>query len=348
MFVFCHTARYGLTVDGIAGENTWREAIGNVNDVAEPEYEFRGAWVASVTNIDWPSSKGLSTSAQQAELIKILDTLVELRMNAIVLQVRPEGDAFYASNVGEPWSRYLSGTQGVAPNPYYDPLTFAVTEAHKRGIELHAWFNPYRAGMSNSPQLSSTHMAVVYKQYAYPYGTYLWMDPGAAAVQNRTYDCILDVVRRYDIDAVHFDDYFYPYPVSGQEFPDSATYQAYRNSGGGLSLDDWRRDNVNKLINRLYTGIHAAKPHVKFGISPFGIYRPGIPPGIVGFDQFGDLYADPKLWIERGWVDYLAPQLYWRVDPVVRLSLFFFITLLLSPLTFSSSRGLATKLPHPE
>jgi len=306
---------YGLTPDGLVGPNTWREGLGNANEVIDPEYEFRGAWVASVSNIDWPSRTGLSSAAQQAELIEILDTLVDLRMNAMVLQIRPEGDAFYPSTIGEPWSRFLSGTQGVAPNPYYDPLEFAITEAHRRGIELHAWYNPYRAAVSLTSPMSSTHMCIQISKYCYVYGTNKWMDPGSAEVQNRTYEAIMDVVRRYDVDAIHFDDYFYSYPVEGEEFPDASTYLAYRNSGGTLSLDDWRRNNVNVLIERVYNGIHAIKSYVKFGISPFGIYRPGIPPGIVGFDQYGDLYADPKLWLEKGWVDYLAPQLYWRIDP---------------------------------
>lgn len=276
--------------------------------------EFRGVWVATVANIDWPSQPALAVETQKAELIKILDQMKALNLNALVLQVRPAGDALYASSL-EPWSYWLTGTQGKAPAPNYDPLQFAVEEAHKRNIELHAWFNPYRAKTSTNAPLAGNHMANQFPQYAYRYGDLLWMDPGAKVVQDKTYDVIMDVVRRYDIDGVHLDDYFYPYPQDGIPFPDSKTYGAYKANGGTLSLKDWRRENVNQLMYRLSQGIHATKPHVRFGISPFGIYRPGKAPGIVGLDQYDALYADAKKWLEQGWVDYMAPQLYWRIDP---------------------------------
>jgi uncharacterized lipoprotein YddW (UPF0748 family) len=277
--------------------------------------EFRGVWVTCGWNIDWPSKKGLSVEQQQSELIQILDRIQSLNLNALVLQVRTAGDAFYASQL-EPWSEWLSGTQGKAPEPFYDPLEFAIAEAHKRNIELHAWFNPYRARTSTekSPNVSP-HIAVTQPGYVYKYGNELWMDPGAKVVQDLTYNVILDVVRRYDVDGVHLDDYFYPYPVSGQTFPDEKTYSAYQAAGGTLSLGDWRREIVNQMMQRLYTGIRATKPRVKFGISPFGIYRPGQPPQAQGLDQYEALYADPKKWLEEGWVDYMAPQLYWRIDP---------------------------------
>ncbi|NEQ74237.1 MAG: family 10 glycosylhydrolase [Okeania sp. SIO2C9] len=277
--------------------------------------EFRGVWVASVANIDWPSQRGLSVAQQKSELLNILNRMQELNLNALVLQVRPNGDALYDSPI-EPWSGWLSGKQGTPPQPYYDPLEFAIAESHKRNIELHAWFNPYRAQLSpNDGSFAGNHMAVKYPQYAYRYGNNIWMDPGAKVIQDQTFNTIMDVVRRYDVDAIHFDDYFYPYPKRGQEFPDYQTYNAYKASGGTLSLSNWRRQNVNNMVQRLYQGIHAEKPYVKFGISPFGIYRPGNPPGIVGLDQYESLYADVKLWMEQGWVDYLAPQLYWRIDP---------------------------------
>lgn len=280
-----------------------------------PPREFRGVWAASVANIDWPSQPGLSVEQQQAELLRILSRMEELNLNALILQVRPNGDALYDSQI-EPWSGWLTGKQGTPPVPYYDPLEFAIAESHKRNIELHAWFNPYRAQLSpRDGSFAPNHMAVKYPQYAYKYGKYVWMDPGAREVQEQTYNVIMDVVRRYDIDAIHIDDYFYPYPQGSAEFPDYATYDAYQASGGTLSLGDWRRQNVNTMIRRLANGIHAEKPYVKFGISPFGIYRPGKAPGIVGFDQYGLLYADVKLWLENGWLDYLAPQLYWRIDP---------------------------------
>jgi uncharacterized lipoprotein YddW (UPF0748 family) len=284
-------------------------------DNIKHQREFRGVWVASVANIDWPSKPNLPVAQQKFELLAILSRMEELNLNALVLQIRPNGDAFYASQI-EPWSGWLTGAQGVPPNPYYDPLQYAIEECHKRNIELHAWFNPYRARLArqDSP-FSPNHMAVVYPQYAYRYGDLVWMDPGVKEVQDRTYNVIMDVVQRYDIDGVHLDDYFYPYPVSGIDFPDSNTYAAYRASGGTLSLSNWRRQNVDLMIQRIADGIKATKPYVKFGISPFGIYRPGKAPGIVGLDQYESLYADVKLWMEQGWVDYLAPQLYWRIDP---------------------------------
>ena len=276
--------------------------------------EFRGAWITTVWNSDWPSRSGLPTSQQQAELIKILDKLQKLNFNAVILQVRPEGDAFYISKY-EPWSAWLTGAQGRAPSPYYDPLEFAIAECRKRNLEIHAWFNPYRAKTSiKGPRNVNPHMAITNPEYVYPWGNQLWMDPGAKVVQDRAYNVIMDVVERYDIDGVHLDDYFYPYPISGKDFPDSKTYSAYRANGGNLNLGDWRRDNVNRMVLRLSQGIKSAKPHLKFGISPFGIYRPGQPAGIVGLDAYDVLYADAKKWLEEGWVDYIAPQLYWRIE----------------------------------
>ncbi|MEW6492132.1 MAG: family 10 glycosylhydrolase [Cyanobacteriota bacterium] len=277
--------------------------------------EFRGVWVATVWNIDWPSQKELPVEQQKSEFIQILERIQALKFNAVAFQVRPTGDALYASEL-EPWSEWLTGTQGKAPEPFYDPLEFAIAEAHKRNIELHAWFNPYRAGTSSQRSTKvRPHIAVVHPEYVYQYGTNLWMDPGVKVVQDWTYNVILDVVRRYDIDGVHLDDYFYPYPVPQQTFPDDKTYSTYQAAGGKLSLADWRRDNVNRMMERLSKGIRATKPNVKFGISPFGIYRPGQPPQIKGLDQYEAIYADPKKWLEEGWVDYMSPQLYWRIDP---------------------------------
>lgn len=276
--------------------------------------EFRGAWVTTAWNNDWPSLSGPFTERQKSELINLVNLLRVLRFNAMILQVRTEGDALYASEL-EPWSAWLTSTQGQAPEPYYDPLEFAIAECHKGSIEFHAWFNPYRAKTSiKSGPNASPHIAVTNPELVYQWGNQLWMDPGSKIVQDRVYNVIMDVVRRYDIDAVHLDDYFYPYPIQGQTFPDDQTYAAYRATGGQLSLGDWRRENVNKMVFRLYEGIKAIKPHVKFGISPFGIYRPGQPPGINGLDAYNVLYADAKKWLEEGWVDYIAPQLYWRID----------------------------------
>ncbi|WP_341528213.1 family 10 glycosylhydrolase [Nostoc sp. UHCC 0302] len=276
--------------------------------------EFRGAWVAAVWNSDWPSKAGLSVTQQKAELTQIINQLQKLNFNALIFQVRPEGDALYASQL-EPWSAWLTGTQGKAPEPFYDPLEFAIAECHKHNIELHAWFNPYRAKTSikGSPNVRP-HLAVTNPEVVYQWGNQLWMEPGAKIVQDRAYNVIIDVVRRYDVDGIHLDDYFYPYPIEGQSFPDGKTYAAYKETGGNLSLGDWRRENVNQMVLRLSQGIKATKPYVKFGISPFGIYRPGQPPGITGLDAYSVLYADSKKWLEQGWIDYLAPQLYWRTD----------------------------------
>ncbi len=295
-------------------ETSSSDASSSTTDVVPPELvevgharEFRGAWVATVYNINFPSAAGLSAQAQQEELLDLLDLAAALRLNALVLQVRAESDAFYASDL-EPWSRFLGGTQGVDPG--YDPLAFAVTEAHARGIELHAWLNPFRAKVDLASAVASNHISQTLPEYAYPYGTQMYMDPGAEAVRDHVVDVALDLADRYDIDGIQTDDYYYPYRNAGP-FPDDDTWQAYQSSGGMLSLEDWRRDNVNRLIQTLHDELLAAAPHVRYGAAPFGIYRPGIPPGISGLDQYSALYADPLHWMQQGWVDFLTPQLYW-------------------------------------
>lgn len=281
--------------------------------------EFRGAWIATVGNINWPSKPGLPVAQQKAELLRILDDARDLKLNAILFQVRPAGDAFYKSDI-EPWSEYLTGEMGRAPEPFYDPLAFAVSEAHARGLELHAWFNPYRAGiLPRKSAVSAKHIAKTRPWLVKRYANYQWLDPGEDAVKDHTTRVILDVVRRYDIDGVHFDDYFYPYKEKDargnwMEFPDSGSYAAYRKKGGRLERDDWRRQNVNELVERLNRQIQAIKPWVRFGISPFGIWRPGNPPGVAGLDAYAHLYADARKWVHEGWVDYVAPQLYWRIN----------------------------------
>lgn len=281
--------------------------------------ELRAAWVASVENIDWPSKKGLSTKEQQAEIIAILDKSVELNLNCIVLQIRTSCDALYPSRL-EPWSVYLTGTQGQAPKPFYDPLKMWVEEAHKRGIELHAWFNPYRAKAKSKFELSKDHLGKKKPELVKEYGGYLWLDPGEEQASRHSLAVFNDVVKRYDVDGIHIDDYFYPYPVANDDkkgekpFPDDASWQRYQKSGGTLERDDWRRDNVNRLIHEIHTTTKKIKPHVKFGISPFGIGRPGKAEGITGFDQYTKLYADAALWLNNGWCDYFAPQLYWPIE----------------------------------
>ncbi|MFN0123526.1 MAG: glycoside hydrolase family 10 protein [Blastocatellia bacterium] len=290
--------------------------------VAPPELrrEFRGVWLATVANIDWPSRRTLTTDEQKAELIRLLDKARELRLNAIVLQVRPQCDALYASTL-EPWSEYLTGQQGRAPAPFYDPLAFAVAEAHARGMELHAWLNPYRAShLSAQSAPAPDHITMRRPDLTRTYGRYKWLDPGEPEVQDFVVDVVLDVVRRYDIDGIHFDDYFYPYAERDANnqvipFPDDVLYQRYASGGGTLGRADWRRDNVNRVIQRLYQAIRNAKPHVKFGVSPFGIWRPGNPAGIVGLDAYNEIFADSRRWLNEGWVDYLTPQLYWPIAP---------------------------------
>ena len=288
-------------------------------DTAPPAIprEFRAAWVATVGNLDWPSKPGLSTEQQQAELVGILDKLVQLNMNAVVFQVRPAADALYESKL-EPWSDVLTGSMGRAPEPYYDPLTFAVNEAHKRGLELHAWINPYRALYPATKTMAPNHISRTHPELVRQYGPFLWMDPGDPAVRARTTNVVMDLVRRYDIDGVHMDDYFYPYPEERNgrelEFPAATTYARYRRNGGSLARDDWRRENVDLLVKELNDSIHVAKPWVRFGISPFGIWRPGYPESVRGLDQYAKLYADARKWLREGWVDYFTPQLYWAVN----------------------------------
>lgn len=291
--------------------------------------EFRAAWVSTVANIDWPSRPNLPADKQQAEAIAILERARALNLNAIVLQVRPAADAIYASNI-EPWSEYLTGIQGQPPRPLYDPLQFWIKEAHARGMELHAWFNPYRARQTVGKATAPNHISRTQPGVVKSYGKLQWMDPGEDAASKQTLDVVLDVVRRYDIDGVHVDDYFYPYPIDAAgadngaldgkaasrelDFPDWASWQRYVNSGGKLDRASWRRQNVNKLIEAMYTGIHREKSWVRFGISPFGVGRPDRRPvGIVGFSQYDKLYADVETWLDNGWLDYLTPQLYWPI-----------------------------------
>ena len=276
--------------------------------------EMRGLWVATVANIDWPSRTGLTADQQRAELTSILDRAAAAGFNAIVFHVRPAADAVYRSPI-EPWGAMLSGTQGGDPG--YDPLAFAVQEAHARGLELHAWINPFRAGnTSDSLRLSPAHLFTTRRDLIRVYGTQLWLDPGEAAVHDHVMRVVLDIVQRYDIDAIHADDYFYPYPQTDAAnrvigFPDTATFA---RSGSTLTLGDWRRQNVDRFVERMYREVHALEPTMKVGISPFGIWRPGSPAGVNGLDAYASIYADSRKWLREGWVDYLAPQLYWAIS----------------------------------
>lgn len=283
-----------------------------------PEREFRALWVASVENIDWPSRTNLSSAQQKSELIAILDRAAALKFNAVILQIRPVCDALYNSRF-EPWSEYLSGQMGRSPGFFYDPLAFAVTEAHKRGLELHAWFNPYRVRRDASAPASARHISQTRPDLVRQYGKLLLLDPSDKATRDYLVNVIMDVVRRYDIDGVHFDDYFYPYPdkkLPQQSFDDidERNWRRYLANGGRLARADWRRQNVNAFISQTYSSIKGEKPWVRFGVSPFGIWRPGNPPSVRGLDAYDQLYADARVWLANGSVDYLAPQLYWHTD----------------------------------
>ena len=278
--------------------------------------EFRAAWVATVAHIDWPSRRGLTSAQQRAEMRDLLDKAQAIGLNAIALQVRPAADAIYPSTL-EPWSEFLTGASGRAPDTPWDPLAEWVEQSHRRGLELHAWFNPYRARHSSAATpLAANHLANTDPGIVRRYGELLWMDPGEPRAAQRMVDVVLDVVQRYDIDGVHIDDYFYPYPLKdalGRDipFPDEASWQ---RAGAPADRAAWRRAQVDKLIERLHAAIHVAKPWVRFGISPFGLPRPDRrPPGITGFSQYDQLHADVERWLSEGWLDYLAPQLYWPI-----------------------------------
>ncbi|HVV56228.1 MAG TPA: family 10 glycosylhydrolase [Mucilaginibacter sp.] len=281
----------------------------------EPKREFRGEWIATVVNIDWPSDPNLPVEKQKEELINILDADQRAGINAVMLQVRPAADAFYAKS-SEPWSKWLTGKQGQAPDPMYDPLQFAITEAHKRGIELHAWFNPYRATFDHDfKDLCSCHITNQEPGWFFTYGGIKLFNPGLPEVRNYIVKVILNVVDNYDIDGVHMDDYFYPYQIQGQHIHDE---QAFKEYGSGFdNIDDWRRNNVDLLIHMLSDSIHKHKSYVKFGISPFGIWKnirqdPG-GSETSGGDSYYELYADTRKWVKEGWVDYIAPQIYWNL-----------------------------------
>ncbi|MDA0632365.1 family 10 glycosylhydrolase [Nonomuraea sp. MCN248] len=293
--------------------NTTATTAACTTDPATPKRQLRAMWISSVANIDWPSRTGLSVSAQQAEFRAWLDLAVQRRMNAVVVQVRPTADTFWPSSL-EPWSQWLTGTQGA--NPGYDPLAFMVAEAHQRDLELHAWFNPYRVANHADPdRLVASHPARRNPSWRFAYDGKLYYNPGLPQVRDFIEDVIMDAVTRYDLDGVHLDDYFYPYPASGQTIPDSAAYAQY--GGGFASVHDWRRENVNLLVRELDQRIHAAKPHVSFGISPFGIWRNASTDPLgsrtSGLQSYDAIYADTRKWVKEGWVDYIAPQLYWHI-----------------------------------
>ena len=279
-----------------------------------PLYEFRAVWVATVENIDWPDKKGMSVEQQKAQFIHLLDMHQHNGMNAIVVQIRPAGDAFYPSQY-EPWSEYLNGKQGLPPTPYYDPLAFMIEETHKRGMEFHAWLNPYRAVFNiHTSSISPSHITKIHPDWFLNYGNIKYFNPGLPQVREHVARVVKDLVTRYDIDAVHMDDYFYPYRIAGKEFPDEKTYRQYSR---GLNKEDWRRSNCDSIIKLLFETIRNTNTRVKFGISPFGVWRnkDKDPMGSntrAGQTNYDDLYADILLWLRKGWIDYVVPQLYWE------------------------------------
>ena len=281
---------------------------------AQPKYEFRGVWIATVSNIDFPSSKTMNSWEQKAEFVKILDMHQRNGMNAIVMQIRPATDAFYPSQL-EPWSEFLTGVQGKPPVPYYDPLEFMIEETHKRGMEFHAWMNPYRAVFNiGKSSISPTHITKQHPEWFLDYGGKRYFDPGNKEAQKFVESVVRDVVSRYNVDAIHFDDYFYPYRIAGVEFPDSKSFQ---KNGKGLTRDEWRRSNVDSIIVMLNRVIKEEDPYCKFGISPFGVWRnadkdPRGSKTKAGQTNYDDLYADILLWLENEWIDYVVPQLYWE------------------------------------
>jgi uncharacterized lipoprotein YddW (UPF0748 family) len=288
-------------------------------DKPTPKYEFRAVWVASVENIDWPSQKGLPVDSQKVEFTRLLDMHQRNGLNAVVVQIRPAADAFYPSPY-EPWSEWLTGIQGQPPSPYYDPLAYMIEETHKRGMEFHAWCNPYRAVHTiGKSSVAPDHITRQHPEWFVRFEKTLYFDPGNKEVQQYVTTVIRDIVRRYDIDALHFDDYFYPYDIieggpAGKDFPDSRSYAQY---GNGLTKGDWRRANVDSVIVQIGKAIKEEKPHCKFGISPFAIWRNIDKDSLgsnthVGVTDYDNLYADILLWMKNGWIDYVVPQVYFE------------------------------------
>jgi uncharacterized lipoprotein YddW (UPF0748 family) len=288
----------------------------NLHADSQPKYEFRAAWIATIGNTDWPSQKeGISSDLQKTEFISILDALQHDGINAVIVQIRPAADAFYESKY-EPWSEYLSGKQGIAPNPYYDPLQFMIEETHKRGMEFHAWINPYRAVINVfTSSIGKNTISKTHPEWFVTYDKTKYFNPGLPDVMRYLEGIVRDIITRYDIDGLHMDDYFYPYRIPGKEFADNAAYLKY---GNGLNKEDWRRSNCDSIIKYIHEIILAAKPKIKFGISPFGVWRNKSVDSTgsdtrAGQTNYDDLYADILLWLRKGWIDYVAPQIYWEI-----------------------------------
>ena len=277
--------------------------------------EVRGVWIATVNNIDWPSKNNLSVEEQKKEFIKLVQFHKKNGLNTLIVQIRPCGDAFYPNRY-EPWSEYLTGKQGVPPNPFYDPMAFMIEETHKQGMEFHAWLNPYRVLFKvGTSSLAPSHICFLHPEWFLVYGDKKYFNPGIPAVWDYTCMIVKNIIETYNVDAIHMDDYFYPYRIEGKEFEDNNTYL---QNTRGLNKDDWRRSNCDTIIKRIYTTIKSVNPQIKFGISPFGVWRNQSADSIngsktqAGQTNYDDLYADILLWLKNGWVDYVVPQLYWE------------------------------------
>lgn len=284
--------------------------------IAQPKYEFRGVWVATVNNIDWPKAGVTNPESQKTDYIRLLDMHQRNGMNAMIVQVRPAADAFFPSQY-EPWSQWLTGVQGQPPSPYYDPLEFMIEETHKRGMEFHAWLNPYRAvHNTGSSSIAANHITRIHPEWFLTYGDKKYFDPSNKEAQQFVVNVVRDIVKRYDVDAIHMDDYFYPYRIPGKEFPDAASYT---KSGSKLNKDDWRRSNTDSIIQALSIAIKQEKKLCRFGISPFSVWRNKDKDPAKGSDSqsgqtnYDDLYADILLWLKKGWIDYVTPQLYFTI-----------------------------------
>ena len=278
--------------------------------------EFRGVWIATINNVDWPSAPGLPIEVQKRELKELIENIEKLNLNTVIFQVRPASDAFYASDT-EPWSYFLTGKQGLEPSTPFDPLEYAIDLCHSKGMELHAWFNPFRVRNAGYYKLDPHSFAVLNPQFAHEYDHKLFLDPGFPQVRNHICEVIMEVVRKYNIDAIHFDDYFYPYPKAGIKYPDQKTFRQYGKGYYPNRMGDWRRNNINQFIQAIHDSIRAVKPAVKIGVSPFGIWRnksndPNGSLGVKGTSSYDDLYADVYQWLASDWIDYVIPQIYWE------------------------------------
>ncbi|WP_075589797.1 glycoside hydrolase family 10 protein [Labilibacter marinus] len=287
-----------------------------------PKREMRAMWIATVANIDWPSKPGLAVDMQKNEMVELLDVAKDYNLNTIVFQIRPASDAFFQSEL-EPWSQWLTGEQGLAPEPDYDPLQFTIDECRKRGLDVHVWLNPYRAVFDTVRcSVADDHPIKTNPEWFVTYGSTAYFNPGLPETRNHVSSVVADIIRRYSVDAIHFDDYFYPYKIAGREFPDQEAFEEHSRGFLPEEKDDWRRDNVDLIIQQLHDSIKAINPSVEFGISPFGVWRnkskdPQGSATKAGVTNYDDLYADILKWQKAGWIDYVTPQIYWHIGKTV-------------------------------